>query len=169
MTQDPCHRSCRYPNLETNPVLPRRSRRRILSLPRGSRRRILSTDCSTDSRVRVGVVAWSPGPVLEPLNPLGLEAIKPGLHALARHTHRSREVCLTPTLLMTLNDQEPTVNGQPSTTVRRGPPGGCEPCNKPHPTRRFSSRLLPRRCHQCHDGTTGLRGEWPAASCRPLG
>ncbi len=48
---------------------------------------------------------------------LGGVPLDPGLDALARDPHRGRDMGLTPPLLVTLNNQPPTVNGQASTTV----------------------------------------------------
>jgi hypothetical protein len=42
------------------------------------------------------------------------EAVDPGLYTLARDTHRCGEVGLLPALLVTLNDQEPIMKGQPA-------------------------------------------------------
>ena len=71
--------------------------------------------------------------------------VDPGLHTLARDTHRSRDVGLLPALLVALNDQQPTVDGQPRITVGHENLRLGLVLDKPHPNRGFSSRQQQRR------------------------
>lgn len=65
-------------------------------------------------------------------------AADPRLDALARHTHRRSDVSMFPAGLVALDDQSPTVNGQPGTTVDTRTSGLEWALDKPNPIRRFS-------------------------------
>ena len=71
---------------------------------------------------------------------LGLVPVDPGLHALARNPHRRGDVSLLPALLTTLDDQQPTVEGQPGITVGHENLRRSADLDKPHPNRGFSLR-----------------------------
>ena len=57
------------------------------------------------------------GPCDQPGLALGGEAVDPGPHTLAGDHHRGADMGLFPARLVALNDEQPTVDGQPRTTV----------------------------------------------------
>ena len=75
---------------------------------------------------------------MQPGPTLSVEPVDPVLHALARDTHRGRDVRLGHAGLVALNDQQPTMNGQPGITVGHENLRVEWALDKPHPTRRFS-------------------------------
>ena len=71
---------------------------------------------------------------------LGGIPVDPGPHTFARDPHRCRNVRVPPPSLMTLHDQQPSVKGQTSITVRHENLRSERALDKPHPNRGFSPR-----------------------------
>src|SRR4051794_22241629 len=64
---------------------------------------------------------------------LGGVAVQPSLHAFARDSHRGGDVCLRPSGLIALDDQQPAKEGGPGVTVRHESLRLAWVLDKPHP------------------------------------
>src|SRR5262249_50926553 len=57
-------------------------------------------------------------PIMQPGKPFGCEPVQPGLHTLARYTHRRRDLGLSPAGAVPLHNQHTAMECRAGTTVR---------------------------------------------------